>query len=1321
MQKFNCPHCDKMLQLRENMLGKTIRCPGCQKTFPAPASAPAPVAEEEIPEVLPADPPAVEEVLPASAAAPPRRPVLREEPDDMRSRAGRKPAAQRKGVGVGLVVGILATLLVLCGGGATAVYFVGKAIVNAGRQMSTAFGAGPQPIPPTMWMTSRPIEGYCTISMPGQPYTMERSEAASSHPGIRRLGISRTDYHRTFLIGYLNLSAAQLAELAPTSLTRLTQAEIATLQNQSATLVSQQAGTTAGYAIQDLVFDLPDSQPLIERIVLAPRSQGAMVYFLAAWGEGLTLNHADVTRFFQSLQIDADTGPNPNPNPPPNTNPKPGTKPPSTPQPDRLTLQGDRLRIHPTGTRLVCYSPDGQTLAALGEDGVLTLTNVADLTVRAKVPNLPGMPRDLFFARRSSRLAVVTDETVRVYSSFGKQLASLPFKHAVAAAFSPSGVKLCVAVAEPAGAGKVHFWDSAKQGEEGPPLDLPEGATDLAWSADGTRLAIALGAEVRLFDTAARKERWKINAHTRPITGLAFHPDRLSLVTAGSDGTIKRWRSADGKIISVFEGQSHPAGRPVFSRDGTRLATYGGPEDLSVLVWDTASSNPLGRMVVAPAEVSSLSFHPNGQMLAIATRGHPVRLWNTGVLQDFLATAGPYGKPTRPEEATRFSFPGQHSMARFSPDGKTLAVSRDGELVLLHTDSWKRRAHKTLASAGLVFAFSSNGRLVSAGHSTGASPAASDSRDAPPRRRRGSGGPGMGGAAVLPETVRVYLRSADSASLLGEFPAGAGYVRSLAVSADGNLVAVSFATVPRPRFFGQPPPANASGLIRVWDISGEPKLLPALEKLPYPVAAVAISADGKTLHAAAGRTVRRWQLPACTELPELKGPTADLAALAVAADGHVYAAGADMMIHSWDADGRYGLPWEGHTDMVGNLALTADGQRLASVARDGTCRLWNTASGEKLLVTKAERGFDTAPPLLALSPDGALLALDAPNYEVAVLKTKLLQGQQAPAAAGVVKKPVSEPATVAAFAETRGGNRFLVNAAFSSSQTLLTADNVGGAQLWKWPAGTLRDTCHHPSSAVYHARSRDGKVLALASGNSVYLREPDTGKLRATVTPEDVNKHPNGQLVHMALSPDGDLLAMALSLGNDSEVITWDVKQNRQRSVAHVRFLSCLAFSPDGKTLAVGVFSPASVVLFDTSDLKEGKRIAEHQRGIKALAFSPDGKKLATSTDDGLVMMWSLADGKKLWSKGWSQANAWKQSIGFSPDGKWLVAAPLSKQHGLVLIDAADGSLRADVTRYPMPNSIPDFSPDGKLLAVVLRVPSQAVVYDVEKLVAKKP
>jgi len=77
----------------------------------------------------------------------------------------------------------------------------------------------------------------------------------------------------------------------------------------------------------------------------------------------------------------------------------------------------------------------------------------------------------------------------------------------------------------------------------------------------------------------------------------------------------------------------------------------------------------------------------------------------------------------------------------------------------------------------------------------------------------------------------------------------------------------------------------------------------------------------------------------------------------------------DYAIRIWDVNsGQLRLTLEGHTDFVNALAFSQDSSVLVSAGDDGTLRLWDTSSGEELLVVQ-----ETAT-ALAFSHDGTLLA-----------------------------------------------------------------------------------------------------------------------------------------------------------------------------------------------------------------------------------------------------------------------------------------------------------------------------------------------------------
>jgi RNA polymerase sigma factor (sigma-70 family) len=85
-------------------------------------------------------------------------------------------------------------------------------------------------------------------------------------------------------------------------------------------------------------------------------------------------------------------------------------------------------------------------------------------------------------------------------------------------------------------------------------------------------------------------------------------------------------------------------------------------------------------------------------------------------------------------------------------------------------------------------------------------------------------------------------------------------------------------------------------------------------------------------------------------------------------------------------------------------------------------------------------------------------------------------------------------------------------------------------------------------------------------------------------------------------------------------------------------------------------------------------------------AFSPDGKQLASQGGTGL-RMWSLSDGKLLWS-----ARELTLGMAFSPDGKLLAARD---EQSICFLDSTTGRL---IHRIPKKDYFLTFSPDGKLV-----------------------
>jgi len=98
---------------------------------------------------------------------------------------------------------------------------------------------------------------------------------------------------------------------------------------------------------------------------------------------------------------------------------------------------------------------------------------------------------------------------------------------------------------------------------------------------------------------------------------------------------------------------------------------------------------------------------------------------------------------------------------------------------------------------------------------------------------------------------------------------------------------------------------------------------------------------------------------------------------------------------------------------------------------------------------------------------------------------------------------------------------------------------------------------------------------------------------------------------------------------------------------------SALAISPDGKLLATGSGTQA-IQIWDLTTRQRVRQLRGHQGKATSLAFSPDGRLLASSATDGEVRLWSLTH-----TAGDLQMTNDVSRFGgnppqFSPDGKWL-------------------------------------------------------------------
>lgn len=203
--------------------------------------------------------------------------------------------------------------------------------------------------------------------------------------------------------------------------------------------------------------------------------------------------------------------------------------------------------------------------------------------------------------------------------------------------------------------------------------NMDEVPLEVAVSPDNV---IALGfmdGRIKLYHVVARSFS-ELGVHSHRVEALAFSPDGSSLVSIGSDQTIRSWdlkKQAQSLIGSVDHSYKLNA---VFSPDGKQIVTSRNflPH---IQIWDASLRASEILMESRPADIDMAELSPCGQYLATTCYGkeETLRIHNMMDASEFVLIADC----------------GRVRKMSFSPDGKRLAfASADKTLRLWDSSTW---------------------------------------------------------------------------------------------------------------------------------------------------------------------------------------------------------------------------------------------------------------------------------------------------------------------------------------------------------------------------------------------------------------------------------------------------------------------------------------------------------------------------------------------------------------------------------------------------------------------------------------------------------
>ncbi|QLE49645.1 protein kinase [Nostoc sp. C057] len=305
----------------------------------------------------------------------------------------------------------------------------------------------------------------------------------------------------------------------------------------------------------------------------------------------------------------------------------------------------------------------------------------------------------------------------------------------------------------------------------------------------------------------------------------------------------------------------------------------------------------------------------------------------------------------------------------------------------------------------------------------------------------------------------------------------------------------------------------------------------------------------------------------------------------------------------------------GHSSMVHAIAISPDGQLIASGSNDHTIKLWQLSTGK--LVRQMGRwssGHSSMVNSVAFSPISS-------NFSY--------QGDSGKS----------------------GGVTDLNRGILASGSW----DNT--IKLWDVNTGKeIRTLTGHTNWVNSVAFSPDGKFLVSGSADcTIKLWQVNTGIEIQTLTGHSDSVSSIAYSPRTATTTNSQDRQLVASGSNDYTVKLWQLYTGRNiyTLTGHSFFINCIAFSHDAEMIASGS-GDNTIKLWHVNTGREIRTLSGHSDSVWSVAFSQDRQFLASGSWDNTIKLWHLHSGREISTL--TGHSSYVRCVAFSPDGQTLVS-----------------------------------------------------------------